>query len=128
MLNLPDSQKLLSQGLAAIAAFGFGFGSGLATALASKIDTPLLDDQPSIALCHSNITLQSYKRLAINAPLKEVEFILGVGIEEQRSAEQTIFHWKNADDSYIRGVFVNDILKSRSQQGLEKHQSSGLSC
>ena len=110
------NQKIITFILSAITALGLGIGSGAVYAIQS-----LRSENQQYLQSQQRITLTEYEYLEIGDSLKQVELILGPGIEESRSGSQIVLVWKNPDGSYIRADFDNEKLTSKQQSELLEH-------
>lgn len=122
MSSIPNAtssarQKIFMFLLSAFTALGFGVGSG-AVYMVTYIPT---DRKQTVQLSQQKVTLDHYQRLEIGDSLKDVELILGSGVEESRIGDQFTFVWENADGSYIKASFDADELVSKQQFDLLRY-------
>ncbi|MEM8611165.1 MAG: hypothetical protein AAGF93_04025 [Cyanobacteria bacterium P01_H01_bin.105] len=109
------NKKWINLSLAFIAAFGFGIGSGAV----HTIYTFESRNHESESQCvQASLSLADYNRLELGDTLKEVQFILGVGIEQSSSSSQSVYLWANPDSSHIKAIFRNGVLQSKEQSEL----------
>lgn len=118
--NRPPSwnSRVVTFILSTIAALGFGIGSGIVYA----VQVPR-EGKTEVKYSRQPLTLTEYGQLKIGMSLDEVELILSKGIEESRGVTGVAFKWENADNSYIKVIFENDVLKSKEQFGLAQYST-----